>query len=325
MTGDTHYDLETLGDLAEGLLDAGTAARVREHLAVCDPCGESLADLAAVREVLAAMPVPAMPMGVALRVDKALAAESEARQARGGLQLAEAPDWDRMMAGAPWEVPATPVEPAVPQLPAAPAPEPVPRLGVVAGDGSITPARSRRPGRRRRWLAPLAAGVAAAGAIGVGGVTVNLLSATGTGAAPATVAQGQHPADVPGAAQRPPGGTERASAGRRYVIGKSGYNYSAAALKGPLNTYLGATPGSGNDASADPAVTRCVSQISARVGRRLNLQRSPNPIGVDRAQYRGKDATMMAFWKDRLHNAVWVYVVDDRCQNVRQPVVSRWQ
>ena len=40
MTGDTHYDLEILAELAEGLLDAGTARQVREHLAVCDPCGE---------------------------------------------------------------------------------------------------------------------------------------------------------------------------------------------------------------------------------------------------------------------------------------------
>ncbi|WP_214107021.1 hypothetical protein [Acrocarpospora catenulata] len=73
MTGDTHYDLEILAELAEGVLDDVVAADVRRHLAVCDPCGESLADLAAVREVLAAVPVPAMPLGVTMRIDRALA------------------------------------------------------------------------------------------------------------------------------------------------------------------------------------------------------------------------------------------------------------
>lgn len=106
MTGDTHYDLETLAELAEGLLDAATALQVREHLAVCDPCGESLADLAAVREVLSATPTPAMPMGVALRIDRALAAEAESFRG-GGVGLVEAPAWDDIMRDAPWE--ATPL------------------------------------------------------------------------------------------------------------------------------------------------------------------------------------------------------------------------
>ncbi|MBO3750283.1 hypothetical protein J5X84_29735 [Streptosporangiaceae bacterium NEAU-GS5] len=75
MTGDTHYDLETLAEFAEGLLDDASARGIREHLAVCDPCGEGLADLSTVRELLAAVPTPAMPLGVAMRIDQALAAE----------------------------------------------------------------------------------------------------------------------------------------------------------------------------------------------------------------------------------------------------------
>lgn len=151
MTGDTHYDLETLAELAEGLLDDATAQQVRDHLVICDPCGESLADLAGVREVLAAMPVPAMPLGVALRVDQALAAEAERRQS-GALRLdsrpeVPAPDWDRIMRDAPWETgspwdaePATPAEERVADLPPLDTPRLVP-LTAAAADRTSGPAR----------------------------------------------------------------------------------------------------------------------------------------------------------------------------------------
>ncbi|MEV5412092.1 hypothetical protein AB0K60_25040 [Thermopolyspora sp. NPDC052614] len=132
MTGDTHYDLETLAELAEGLLDDATARQVRDHLVICDPCGEALADLAGVREVLAAMPVPAMPLGVAMRVDQALAAEAERRR-DGALRLDEAPDWDRIMRDAPWETgmpwddePAAPIEQAPADTPSFDTPRLVP-------------------------------------------------------------------------------------------------------------------------------------------------------------------------------------------------------
>ncbi|MEV7907734.1 zf-HC2 domain-containing protein, partial [Streptomyces anulatus] len=151
MTGDTHYDLEILAELAEGLLDAATALQVREHLAICDPCGESLADLAAVREVLAATPTPAMPMGVALRIDRALAAEAESFRG-GGVGLVEAPAWDDIMRDAPWETTSLPEpEPVLPE------PEPVPRLGVVGDDGTVRPVRRRKATQRRRWALPAVA------------------------------------------------------------------------------------------------------------------------------------------------------------------------
>ena len=325
MTRDTHYDFEILAELAEGLLDVDTAAQVREHLAVCDPCGESLADLAAVREVLAAVPVPAMPMGVALRIDKALGAEAETRR-QGGLKLDEAPDWDRIMADSPWEV-----SPAAPP-PVAPwetEPERVVRLGVVGADGTIVPARRGRVSRRRAWTMPVAATAAAAAVIGVAGLSATLLSASG-----GTTAQRPNVALPAPYSQVPSAGTvDKGSAsvgttrpGRSYVIAKSGYNYSNDVLNEPLETVGGAyAPGAGNNASTDAAVVRCVSRISDRVGHKLGKSKAPKPISVDQAFYEGNEATVMAFWKDRLRNAVWVYVVDSGCANVRTPAVGRWQ
>ncbi|MFC4588035.1 zf-HC2 domain-containing protein [Sphaerisporangium corydalis] len=337
MTGDTHYDLEILAELAEGLLDDATAVRVREHLAVCDPCGESLADLAAVREMLAAVPVPAMPMGVALRIDKALGAEAENRQTGGGLRLDEAPDWDRIMGDSPWEtaspMPLTAVTPPAPALPAQrsapvePRPEEVVRLGVVADDGSIVRTRRGKSSRRRSWAMPAAASVAAAVVIGAAGFSATLLSASGGGQPSGNVALPQlvpaETSQAPGRATADEGTTKP---GLSYAIGKSDFNYSSTVLNGPLATYVGATgPGSGGDASVDPAVVRCVTKISERVGRKNGSAKAPQPIGVDQALYQGNEATVMAFWKDRMRNAVWVYVMDSNCASMRQPAVGRWQ
>jgi hypothetical protein len=326
VTRDTHYDFEILAELAEGLLDVDTAAQVREHLAVCDPCGETLADLAAVREMLAAVPVPAMPMGVALRIDKALSIEAETRR-DGGVKLDEAPDWDRIMGDSPWET--APVVPLAASAPPAPEPRESVSLGVVADDGSIVPARRGKASRRRSWAMPAAASAAAAVVIGVAGLSTTLFSATGTGgpsegslALPAQTGVVQQKSPVqPGSAK--PGSTRP---GRSYVIGKSGFNYSNTVLNEPLVTVVGATgPGAGGDASVDPAVVRCVNEISDRVGRKLGSRATPKPIGVDQAFYEGNEATVMAFWKDRFRNAVWVYVVDSKCANMRTPAVGRWQ
>ncbi|MEO3811395.1 hypothetical protein ABGB17_20570 [Sphaerisporangium sp. B11E5] len=357
MTGDTHYDFEVLAELAEGLLDVTTAARVREHLAVCDSCGESLAELAAVREVLAAVPVPAMPMGVALRIDKALAAEAESRTAGGGLRLDEAPDWDRIMSDSPWETAPAPEPALTPARPLRPVPQarPVPvtatvatapavptqagppagetPFGVVADDGSIVPARRRagKSSRRRSWLMPVAASVAAAAVIGSVGVA-SMLSASGGQPSrpavalpvPAESAPQSNPQNVvPGKGASNGDGN---SPTRNYAIGQSDFNYSDAVLDGPLATYVGATgPGSGGATSVDPGVENCVSQIAARVGRKLGTGKAPTPIGVDQGLYQGNEATVMAFWKDRLRNAVWVYVVDGNCASLRKPAVGRWQ
>ncbi|MGP3916368.1 anti-sigma factor family protein [Nonomuraea sp. 10N515B] len=291
MTGDTHYDLDTLADLAEGLLDVATAHQVREHLAVCDPCGELLADLAAVREVLAATPTPAMPMGVALRIDKALAAESESR--RGGVGLVETPDWDELMRDAPWE---RPVE--------APEPEPV-RLGVVSDDGTIVPAKPR-PVRRRRWALPAVAAAAAAAVVGTAAVSAGLLASGGGGGGgtPPPLAQSKEETKSPPKA-------------RAYTVTDSGYNYSDNVLRQPLESLFGfATVLGGDGASADQ-VAKCASKVSSRS--KLDV------FAVDQGQYNGQEALIFASWKNKPAKKIRIDIVDPfYCKNLRKPTMGRW-
>ena len=308
MTGDTHYDLEVLAELAEGLLDDTTTRRVREHLAVCDPCGESLADLAAVREVLAAMPVPAMPLGVAKRIDRALAAE--------------APDWDRILRDAPWDSPVpekgpwetveplvatTVAESAEPERELAPVAPPVTPsvtpLGVVGDDGTVRPARRRsKVSRRRTWAMPAAVAAAAAVVIGSGGLATGLLSLGDSPSRP-VVSQGQpgqSPADVQALT---------------YSTYASGHNYTSRELRGPLLGYFGVAPGSGTNDDED--LDTCVKRFSNELDR--------TPIGVDKALYNGNEATIMAFWEDKSMNAVRVVVVDSGCRKLRPEGLATWK
>ncbi|WP_405087739.1 anti-sigma factor family protein [Microbispora sp. NBC_01389] len=321
MTGDTHYDLEILAELAEGLLDETTARLVREHLAVCDPCGERLADLAAVREVLAAVPVPAMPLGVAKRIDQALAAA--------------APDWDRVMRdspweNAPWETVETPVESIVPsgapQPGLVPEPEPAPErefapvaaatgpLGVVSGDGTITPigrrtrAGGRRSTRRRAWAMPAVAAAAAAAVVVVGGgVAATGLLWSGGPRPQSALSQGD-------ASQTPE--KTRAQA-LTYSTYASGHNYTSRELRGPLLGYFGVGPGVDGASTNDDGLDSCVKQFSTELDR--------TPIGVDKALYNGNEATIMAFWEDKNINAVRVVVVDSECRRLRPEGLASWR
>jgi hypothetical protein len=304
VTGDTHYDLETLAELAEGLLDAGTARQVREHLAVCDPCGERLADLAAVREVLAATPTPAMPLGVALRIDKALAAEAESR--RGGVGLVEAPDWDELMRDAPWGQPVEVSEPVRLGAVSDDAPELV-RLGVVSDDGTIVPAR-RRQTRRRRWAMPAVAAGMAAAVVGAAVVGGNLLLADGGDGGGSSA---QVEAD---SSSTPPKVGQRA---RVYALTDSGHNYSDQELRQPLEGFLAPAPIILGVSSDEANVDKCVSVVAARS--------KLKPSAVDQGQYNGQEALIIASWKNKASQRLRIDIVDPyNCKNLRKPMLGRW-
>jgi hypothetical protein len=83
-----HLDYDTLADLAEGLLDDERAASAGEHLTQCPECREREAELADVSRILAEAPVPAMPTGLAARIDAALAAERSQSTASPDFQVA---------------------------------------------------------------------------------------------------------------------------------------------------------------------------------------------------------------------------------------------
>lgn len=302
MTGDTHYDLDTLADLAEGLLDAAAASRVREHLAVCDPCGELLADLAAVREVLAATPTPAMPMGVALRVDKALAAEAGSR--RGGVGLVETPDWDELMRDTPWERPAE----APGQIPQEAEPEPV-RLGVVSDDGTIVPARTRTT-RKRRWAMPAVAAAAAAAVVGTAVAATNLLVAAGGDGGTARPPVALSSSSAPKVTRSP----QRATP---YTMTDSNYNYSDHDLRRPLQSLFGPMPMlGGDDAKADKVAT-CVGKVGERSG--LSV------FAVDQGQYNGQEALVVASRRNEAAKKIRIDIVDPfNCKNLRKPTLGRW-
>ncbi|WP_061290546.1 anti-sigma factor family protein [Herbidospora cretacea] len=233
MTGDTHYDLEILAELAEGLLDDATALEVRSHLAICDACGESLAGLAAVRELLSAVPVTAMPLGVAMRIDRALEAEAQ----RGGLRLVEEPDWDEIMKDSPWEE--KPVSEPEPQV----LPE-------------VVPLAARRKRSRRAWAMPITAAAAAAVVFGGVGLATQLV-ASGPGEG-VTGGQVAGPAVSP---EKSPLKTAEAA----WAVRASGHNYTSRELNGPLLGYFGPEPGTGSN--SDEQTDKCVARKANELDR----------------------------------------------------------
>jgi|SRR5579875_1186659 len=74
-----HVDAAALAEFREGLIGGRRAVRIQEHLAGCERCAGIEAGLTRVTALLAAVPQPVMPDGLARQVTEALAAEAAAR------------------------------------------------------------------------------------------------------------------------------------------------------------------------------------------------------------------------------------------------------
>src|ERR1700722_14269435 len=76
-----HVDAESLALCAEGLLSRRRSERIRSHLASCPECAAAQARLTEVPALLAQVPLPPLPPGIAARLDAALSAEVASRAA----------------------------------------------------------------------------------------------------------------------------------------------------------------------------------------------------------------------------------------------------
>ena len=153
----THPDTDVLAEFRAGLITGRRGARITAHLGGCERCIALDQQLAGVSSLLASVPAPALPDGVAQRLDTVLAAEVAQRNAAG------------RTAARGEAAPADQAE----------------RAG---GDGTRESPAPRRPGGNRgfrllalRVLAPAAAVVVLA-AGGYGLTRINLGSSTGSAA-----------------------------------------------------------------------------------------------------------------------------------------------
>jgi hypothetical protein len=74
-----HPDAVDLAEYAEGLLDESRRQAVEGHVRDCADCTRVLSELAALPRAMAQAPVPPLPDDVAVRLDRAIAAEATAR------------------------------------------------------------------------------------------------------------------------------------------------------------------------------------------------------------------------------------------------------
>ena len=74
-----HVDAESLALCAEGLLSRRRSERVRSHVASCPECAAAQARLTEIPGLLASVPAPSLPPGIAARLDAALSAEAAHR------------------------------------------------------------------------------------------------------------------------------------------------------------------------------------------------------------------------------------------------------
>lgn len=297
-----HVDAESLALCAEGLLSRRRSERIRSHVARCPECAAAQARLTEIPGLLASVPPPSLPPGIAARLDAALSAEAAHRAG---------PE--------PGTAPAHPVPARHPD------PEPVP--------GRL-PAGIRASGPQRpRFRVPARVLAAAAGMLVVaGGVgyavsqstspsTSSGSSATGSEAAPASsvTAGPQFRSPAVGTAPVPGQG---GSAG--FTVRQSGTRYgktifaaqAAAVLSLPSAGLNHPGKGTGGLSLRAAALTQCVDKVAGRAAVRNGAVRL-----VDQARYRGHPATVIVVHATPAGPGT-VYVAGARCSAAEADILA---
>ncbi|MCX4686815.1 zf-HC2 domain-containing protein [Kitasatospora purpeofusca] len=286
-TAGPHPSVDELADLSEDLLAPAEAEVLREHLAGCADCRETVDALSEVRELLGAADSPAVPSDVAARIDAALAAA----------------------AGAP--TPAT-VPTAAPVVPAArPTPGTPPKAPPARPTAGTGPGRPRR-GRRRALLLGSAAALLA---LGLGGAFLSL-SSSGRQDLSATADAAAKPAAGTAAPESSAAGarTDRSPDGTVYrddvLADQVGQLLAASGTARPVKPSAGpgSVPGSGADSgpatesSKAPGATAVppAEGDQGLVGGNRSTPACPPPstaalLATDRGSYAGTAADLLVY------------------------------
>jgi hypothetical protein len=260
-----HVDAESLALCAEGLLSKRRSERIRSHVASCPGCAAAQARLTEVPALLAQVPPPPLPPGIAARLDAALSAETARRAA---------PD-----RGA------------------------VPGQAAPAQPAGIAPRhRTGRP-RGPRLRMPVAARVlAAAGVLAVAGGVGYAVSQSSS--SPSTSSSSAGSAAVPSAVAGPDSHSAARRAAPevgaggdvQFTVHHSGtaYRKNTLAIQASMQlaagvNHPGQAPGGGLSVRAPSlAVTGCVDKVAG-----LKAVHAGEVRLVDRAQFQGRPATVI--------------------------------
>jgi hypothetical protein len=263
-----HVDAESLALCAEGLLSRRRSERIRSHVASCPGCAAAQARLTEVPALLAQVPPPPLPPGIAARLDAALSAETARRAA---------PD----RGAVPGQ--AAPAQPA----------------------GTAPRHRTGRP-RGPRLRMPVAARVlAAAGVLAVaGGVGYAVSQSSSSPSTSSSTAAGS--AAVPSAMAGPDSHSAARRAAPavgvggdvQFTVRHSRTAYRKTTLAAQARTLLAApsaglnSPGKGSGGlslrAPSPALTGCVDNVAG-----LRAVHAGEVKLVDQAQFQGRPATVI--------------------------------
>ncbi|WP_223830275.1 anti-sigma factor [Nocardiopsis quinghaiensis] len=280
----SHPDVEALAFFAEELLEPDEERTVASHIDTCATCATTLDELTGVGEVLAAVPVPAMPRDVADLLDQRIAEAARERAAESPAETAGTPAGEASADGAA-------------------------AVGVPPSGATVIPVSRRRRHKRSPGFMPKLMMVAAAAVlIGGGGAAVLNGGLSDT----------SEPAGGVAAPLQEDGGEEAApDIAQSYTpqVVRSGTVYTEASLPEQAALTLDRSPVGGEPSSEDAGpmaavedapvgVEECAVLLGEELGTRFTL--------VDDASYGDEGSRVWVLFAP-LGERYEVYVVDPRC------------